>query len=93
MNTTVQKYEASLLEATAHQEPWSHDEDELLFDGSIEDVAYVLGRTTYAVGQRRYQVLQGAASRDKKPTAPASYHGWVYGMDENQNYRAQVVAP
>lgn len=81
MSTTIQKYQDSLQRATCHGETWERYEDELLFDGAIELVAEVLGRTTYAVAQRRHALRHGAVPGDKA-RKPAEYRGWTCDMGD-----------
>lgn len=59
-----QANDRSKLDAEHHGEPWSADEDDLIretMDEPIADVAYVLGRSIFAVDMRRSQVRNNTA--------------------------------
>lgn len=80
--TTIEKYQASLERAEHHNETWEQYEDELLFDGDVALVAEVLGRTTYAVTQRRYALRNGAVAGDRAKRPEQSYRGWTCDMGD-----------
>lgn len=81
-NTVAQAQQRTLITADHHSEPWSPDEVELLLDNlneRDEDLAYVLGRSLYAVTSKTYELRHGGTSHSPRArtTVRAFDRGYV----------------